>query len=266
MATETRFAFGKNWAKYLAVSSNKEILEKSKKSLNDFLAGYLLKGKTFLDFGSGSGVHSLAALSLGASKVASIDFDDDSVACARHLKEKSQSSNWEIKQGSLLDENLIKSLGQFDVVYCWGVAHHTGDMAKALENLEKLIAPRGLLFLAIYNKVEGKLGSRYWWHIKRFYNESGFIVKKIMETAYLAYNFLMLVARFKNPLRVFSEYKKKRGMSWSTDLIDWLGGFPYEYASVKEIFDLYHGKYGMELLNIKTTNYTGCNQFLFSKK
>ncbi len=264
---DVRFAFGRNWSAYLKNNLISEAIEISKGGLEEFLGKNPLQNKTFLDFGCGSGIHSLAALQLGAKKVVSIDFDGDSVKCCKKIKEeRGDGYDWDILQGSLIDDNFVKSLGHFDVVYCWGVAHHTGDMNKALYNLKELTSENGELFVAIYNKVEGMRGSKYWWNIKRFYNKSSFFIKKIMELFYIFINFLKLVLRFKNPFRVMNEYKKKRGMNWRTDLIDWLGGFPYEYASPQEIFKIYHDKYGMELKNIKTTNYIGCNQFLFVKK
>jgi len=261
-----RFEFGKNWQSFLNNHFSNEVLEASKLKLADFLKVDTLADKTFVDFGSGSGLHSLAALELGAKVVMSVDYDKVAVECAERLKANSPyKENWQVHQGSLLDSSFISGLGQFDIVYCWGVAHHTGNMWQALENISKNIKKGGVIFVAIYNNVEGKLGSRMWWQIKHFYNKSPFIVKKIMEYIYISYNFLILLVHLKNPFNVMPSYKTKRGMAWSTDLVDWLGGYPYEYASVREIFDFYKQR-SFELQNIKTTNYIGCNQFLFIKK
>lgn len=261
-----KFEFGKNWQNFLNNHFSNKSVEASKKQLVDFLGSDFLKGKTFVDFGSGSGLHSLSALESGASKVVSIDADQEAVRCTESLKENSPYNlNWEIKKGSLLDDNFLSTLGNFDVVYCWGVAHHTGNMWQALENIALNVKEGGLLFVAIYNYVEGGQGSKMWYKIKKFYNQAPFLIKKIMEWVYISYNFLFLILHLKNPLTVIRNYKIKRGMAWKTDLVDWLGGYPYEYASVKEIFDFYTKK-GFELKNIKTTNYIGCNQFLFIKK
>jgi SAM-dependent methyltransferase len=260
------FEFGKNWKSYISESNLSEILEQSKNSLRSFLPPDAIKGKSFLDFGCGSGIHSLAALRLGASRVVSVDIDIDSVECSRSLKHNANDAKrWEIREGSLLDQSLIADLGTFDIVYCWGVAHHTGDMYRALDNLYKLVKPGGLLFVALYNKVEGFWGSEKWCKIKKFYNESGPFEKKIMESGYISYHLFRLLIRGNNPFTYFKNFRKKRGMSWKHDLIDWLGGYPYDYASTQEIFTLFREKYGMEMVNIKTTNYIGCNQFLFKK-
>lgn len=261
-----KFEFGKNWQRYLNNFFSKEALEASKSKFSDFVGLDSLAGKTFVDFGSGSGLHSLAALELGAKKVLSIDYDDDAIKCAQKLKSNSPyQDNWQIERGSLLDSDFLSKLGYFDVVYCWGVAHHTGNMWQALENISRNVKVGGLLFIAIYNNVEGRLGSKMWWQIKYFYNRAPLFIKKIMEFVYISYNFIILPFHFRNPFTVINSYKTKRGMAWTTDLIDWLGGYPYEYASVKQIFDFYKQK-GFELQNIKTTNYIGCNQFLFLNK
>ncbi len=259
-----KFAFGKNWQKFLDGLS-KEAIKESADKLEEFL-GENLEGKTFLDLGSGSGIHSLSALELGAERVVSIDADPESVECALRLRADSvYKEKWQIQKGSLLDVSFLNSLGTYSVVYCWGVAHHTGDMWQALENISKTLNSGGVLFVAIYNYVEGRGGSRLWWQVKNFYNKSPYFMKKIMEFFYISYNFLILFVHLKNPFRIMRDYKKKRGMSWSTDLVDWLGGFPYEYASVKQGFDFFKER-GFQLVNIKTTNYIGCNQFLFLKK
>ena len=263
---DKKFEFGKNWQKFLRHNFSDQTLNASKKRLAEFLGDTSLQNKTFIDFGSGSGLHSLSALELGSARVVSVDFDKEAIECAEGLKLNSlYSDRWEIKRGSILDKNFLEDLGFFDVVYCWGVAHHTGGMWQALENITLNVKKEGLLFVAIYNHVGGRLGSKMWHQVKKSYNQSPYFIKKIMEWVYISYNFLILILHLKNPFAVIKNYKIKRGMAWTTDLIDWLGGYPYEYASVKQIFDFYTER-GFELKNIKTTNYIGCNQFLFLKK
>lgn len=261
-----KFEFGKNWQKFLNNYFSNETLEVSKSRLAEFLKADSLAGKTFIDFGSGSGLHSLAALELGAERVVSVDYDKVAVECAQQLKSNSPyKEKWQIDEGSLLDLDFLKQFGLFDIVYCWGVAHHTGNMWQALDNISKNVKAGGFLFVAVYNHVEGRLGSKMWWQIKHIYNKSPFFIKKIMEYLYISWNFILLLLHLKNPFAVINSYKAKRGMSWGIDLVDWLGGYPYEYASVKQIFDFYNER-GFEIQNIKTTNYIGCNQFLFLKK
>src|SRR5215210_846240 len=128
-----------------------------------------LEGQSFLDIGSGSGLFSLAARRLGAS-VHSLDYDPRSVACTRELRRRyfPEDPEWKVEEGSALDADYIRSLGLFDVVYSWGVLHHTGDMWQALENAQLPVKPGGRLFVAIYNDT-GTQAARWKW-IKKTYN------------------------------------------------------------------------------------------------
>jgi 2-polyprenyl-3-methyl-5-hydroxy-6-metoxy-1,4-benzoquinol methylase len=167
-------------------------------------------------------------------------------------------------QGSVLDRSFMHSLGTFDIVYCWGVAHHTGDMWKALDNLALNVKSGGLLFIAIYNTVDGRLGSRYWHRIKKMYVAMPRPIQVLMEWFYLSIHILRILTAGKNPWRVMKAYRKKRGMSYRHDLNDWLGGFPYEHAKVEELFSFYQNR-GFDLVKLKTTNSIGNNQLLLRK-
>ena len=149
--SKTRFEFGKNWAAFLAHLSEERIAQ-AEESLREMLAVENLDGKTFLDIGSGSGLFSLAARRLGA-KVFSFDFDSNSYACTKELKRRyfENDADWTIEQGSALDREYVESLGKFDIVYSWGVLHHTGEMWKGLENAELAVKDGGKFFVAIYN-------------------------------------------------------------------------------------------------------------------
>jgi len=263
---EKQFDFGKNWEKYLDSGFDKSRLGKAASSMKKLLKLENFSNKIFLDIGCGSGIFSLAALQLGAKQIISIDVDEKAVECCEMLKAASGNPlNWEILKGSLADKKFVSSLPKADIVYCWGVAHHTGKMWPSLDNLPFLLKRNGLLVVAIYNRMEGFFSSERWARIKRHYNRGNFLTKKTMEYFYLSYNFLRLVIRFKNPFKVIRNYKA-RGMAWKTDLIDWLGGYPYEYASTQEVFEFFHDKHKLQMANIKTTNYSGCNQFVFQKK
>lgn len=262
------FSFGKNWQDFLK-SLNDERIENAKKSLVDFLGGEeKIKGKTFVDIGCGSGLFSLAAYKLGAAKVVSVDVDEFSISCAKYLGEKEGNpENWEIKQGSALDENFIRSLGQFDIVYSWGVLHHTGDMYSALKNVSSLINPEGVFYLAIYNRNKNRLKegtSNLWLMLKKAYNESNFLVKKVMEYVYIAYFFIGLLVMLKNPLKYIREYKSNRGMNWRNDIIDWLGGYPYEFAGPDEIINFF-GKRKLLCKKLTYREGTGCSEYLLKR-
>src|SRR5207249_12341547 len=121
-----RFEFGKNWSRFLANLTVRRI-KLAEQSLRTLLDVERLDDKTFLDIGSGSGLFSLAARRLGAS-VHSFDFDPQAVACTAELKRRyfPDDAAWTIEEGSVLDTEYLASLDTFDVVYSWGVLHHTG--------------------------------------------------------------------------------------------------------------------------------------------
>ncbi len=142
-------------------------------SLKEMLDVNDLLGKRFLDMGSGSGLFSLAARRLGA-KVQSFDYDPKSVACTKELKKRyyTNDDSWVIEEGSALDEKFLISLGIFDIVYSWGVLHHTGNMIKALNNAMLPVSESGLLFIAIYN--DQGISSRAWKKVKKTYCSNWF--------------------------------------------------------------------------------------------
>jgi 2-polyprenyl-3-methyl-5-hydroxy-6-metoxy-1,4-benzoquinol methylase len=168
--TEARFEFGANWRRFLDTLDDRRI-RTAEESLRNMLGGSDLTDRSFLDVGCGSGLFSLAARNLGA-KVHSFDYDPHSVECARLLRQRyrAQDPEWTIEQGSALDEAYMAALGQHDIVYSWGVLHHTGDMWRALELTSKLVKPGGTLFLSIYN--DQGLPSKRWLQIKRYYATS----------------------------------------------------------------------------------------------
>src|SRR5437879_2413873 len=168
--TQTRFEFGRNWQRFLRLL-NQERIDAAELSLKQMLDLDNLDGKTFLDVGSGSGLFSLAARRLGA-KLFSLDYDPESVACTLQLKRTffPTDRDWRIERGSVLDQEYLHGLGRFDVVYSWGVLHHTGAMWDALENMSPLVKQHGKLFLAIYND-QGKM-SYFWRFVKRSYNRT----------------------------------------------------------------------------------------------
>ncbi|MFZ2187713.1 MAG: class I SAM-dependent methyltransferase [Candidatus Moraniibacteriota bacterium] len=259
------FSFGKNWKNFLKSLNEKRIGE-AEKSLVDFLGGKEnIVGKTFVDIGCGSGLFSLAAYRLGAKKIVSVDIDDSSVACVKYLHEKNGGpKQWGIRTGSALDQEFMKSLGVFDIVYSWGVLHHTGKMYQALKNITSLVAPDGKLYTALYNDnqrfMEGT--SNFWVKVKRIYNRSNWIEKKAIEAIYIAYYAVGLTVHFGNPISYIRNYSSLRGMDFMTDIKDWLGGYPYEYASSEKIIS-YFKKLGFKCIKMNPARSIGCNEFLF---
>jgi SAM-dependent methyltransferase len=264
-----RFGFGENWASFLTVL-DEERIQQAVDSLRHVLDVVSFEGQSFLDVGSGSGLFSLAARRLGA-KVISFDYDPQSAACTKELKRRyfQDDDNWEVQVGSVLDKAYLASLGRFDFVYSWGVLHHTGAMWEALANVDNNVAATGKLFIALYNDQGGV--SKRWHTVKKIYNRLPYVVRPIFAFAiYLPLelrSFSIHLLRG-NPIAYFKQiknYKRGRGMSWWHDLIDWVGGFPFEVCKPEQVFDFYKNR-GYRLIHLKTcAGGLGCNEFVFQR-
>lgn len=269
VAAGKRFEFGRNWSAFLSVLDDERIA-KAEESLRHMLGMEDLEGKTFLDIGSGSGLFSLAARRLGA-RVHSFDFDSNSFACTNELRRRyfEGDADWKVEQGSALDRKYIESLGKFDIVYSWGVLHHTGSMWEALENAALPVAGNGKLFIAIYNDT-GSQSDRWHWIKKTYCRLPGVLKIPFAVLAILpeeAKNLIRSIVTLKpmSYVRSWTRYKNDRGMNRWYDIIDWVGGFPYEVAAPDELFEFYKKK-GFTLSKMKCKGVgLGCNELVLKR-
>jgi 2-polyprenyl-6-hydroxyphenyl methylase/3-demethylubiquinone-9 3-methyltransferase len=264
---DTRFAFGRNWQRFSRYVDEERLTEAAK-SLCEMLELGDLAGRSFLDIGCGSGLFSLAAMRLGARTVHSFDYDRQSVSCAQELKRLyyDQAPNWTIERGDMLDPAYLSRLSAFDVVYSWGVAHHTGNMWQALENVGAPVRPGGKLYLALYND-QGRR-SRAWRAVKERYSRSWawrLPIVAFFGSYFVLGGFAGDLVRLRNPLARYRRYKKSRGMSYLTDLLDWLGGYPFEVAKPDAVLQFFHAR-GFETAKLTSVGAgRGNNEFVFVK-
>lgn len=265
----TRFAFGANWSNFVGVITDDRIAE-AERSLSQMLEPTTLAGRTFLDIGCGSGLFSLAARRLGAT-VHSFDYDPLSVKCAEELRRIHfpDDSAWMVEAGSVLDESYMRSLGTFDVVYSWGVLHHTGHMWSAMENACTAVDSDGRLFIAIYND-QGPF-SVFWSRVKRTYNRLPPVARVPYLMAFAAaleVGAIGSAALRLDPRRIvhrWTKYESVRGMSRWHDMVDWIGGYPFEVAKPEHVLDFCRSR-GFELARLRTCGgRMGCNEFVFRR-
>lgn len=260
-----RFEFGANWKRFLSILNDSRIYE-AEQSLKNMLEVDNLQGKKFLDVGSGSGLFSLAARRLGA-QVHSFDYDPQSIGCTKELKHRyfPEDVEWIIEEASVLDGEYLSRLGQFDVVYSWGVLHHTGKMWEALANVAPLVAGGGILFISIYNDQGGP--SKRWIVLKRLYNRYVWLRLPLLYYTLIRQWTLTFIKDLMtgNPLNSWRNYKGSRGMSAWHDVVDWIGGYPFEVAKPEEVFHFFRDL-GFVLQRLKTcAGGLGCNEFVFRK-
>lgn len=262
---DKRFAFGRNWRNYLS-KLNDDRIDEARKSLSEWLGVDDLSGKTFLDIGSGSGLFSLAARRMGA-RVYSFDYDTDSVGCTSMLRDRfyPDDVNWSVERGDVLDDAYLAKYDKADIVYSWGVLHHTGNMRKALDNAGKLVKDGGKLFIAIYNDQDGT--TAFWIAIKKAYNSLPGPFKLLILIPYLIANWLPRFVVDLIRLKPFAQWRAytKRGMSPIYDAVDWCGGYPFEVAKPEMILEFYRER-GFELEKMSTVGgHKGCNEYLLKK-
>lgn len=262
-----QFDFGENWVDFSnAVSS--ESFNQARQQFLELTGEVINEDKSFLDVGFGQGFNLLSATVQGMDVVGC----DINPKCAEALKINVEhfgldgaNEKVHIHIGSILDDSTISLLaddtlsdnGQFDIVHSWGVLHHTGNMNKAIDNAVSLVKPGGHFVVALYNK---HWTSPIWTGIKWFYcHVPSFIQKAMVHTLYGVIWLAKLVVTRKNP------FKMQRGMNFYHDVVDWVGGYPYEYASQKEVVEMLK-MHGMSLEKVIPAEVpTGCNQFVFVK-
>ena len=269
-----RFGFGRNWSSY-STRIGPPAIDEARRSLLkllpvEVLPEQRLDGQSLLDAGCGSGLFSVAALQLGA-QVTSFDFDPDSVRTTRrvvefHASDPVERGMFRLQHGSVLDEGFLDGLGQFDVVYSWGVLHHTGSMWEACRLLAERVRPGGILVIALYNDVGT---SNHVWHaIKRVYVGAPRLLRMFVAGVILLPIEAVALVRslvrgsLRSYVRRWTDYGSMRGMSRWHDHLDWIGGLPYEWAAPSEVVGFFTGAGFRHVLTHPAVAW-GNNEFTF---
>lgn len=123
-----------------------------------------VEGKRVLDGGSGSGMVSLGFAALGAD-VTGVDITPK---CVENGIRRAESLGLSCR---FLEGDLTRlDLGEtFDIVYSWGVIHHSADARAAFRCLANHLSPDGEMVLAVYLKTRL---SGFWNFTRRFYRGS----------------------------------------------------------------------------------------------
>lgn len=259
------YEFGRNWAEFgKGVSETHAAAAVA--SLRK-LVGDKLDGLSFIDIGCGSGLHTFAALRLGAASALAVDLDADSVATAQRLLTRLAAGKpWQVKLGSVF--GLAASMETYDVVYSWGVLHHTGRMWDAIAEVARLVKPNGRLVIAIYRRTPF---CGFWRVEKRLYTASGPAVRRAADLAMASAKIAALSLVGRNPLAYIRDYVRMRGMTFMTDVRDWLGGYPYESASPVAI-STFVTELGFERIEFFPCNTrvgllgVGCDEYVFRRR
>jgi SAM-dependent methyltransferase len=266
----SQFDFGSNWKAFSESALTAAGVEQARKDFIELLAGIDVAGQSFLDIGFGQGLTLLIATAMGANPVGC----DINRTCAEVLERNRQCYFPELSNrpipiviGSILNPGVVGELRTkspdpttraYKIVHSWGVLHHTGDMERVIRSVASLVAPNGYFIIAIYTR---HWSSRVWKEVKRIHSLSPRAIQKFLVAVFYPLIFLAkLLATRKNPLR------KSRGMDFYYDVVDWVAGYPYEYASAVEVEQIVRG-IGFETIRVIPAEVPiGCNQLVFRRK
>jgi 2-polyprenyl-6-hydroxyphenyl methylase/3-demethylubiquinone-9 3-methyltransferase len=259
-----QFDFGQNWIDFAKQALTQEKVAQARSDFLRLFAGIDLKGKTFLDIGFGQGLGLLSAQNAGAT----VFGNDINPKCRQALALSASvlkvTLDVPVVIGSILDADVVARIADcvaprrtFSIVHSWGVLHHTGNMRKAIENAASLVDDHGYLVIALYNR---HWSSPAWLFVKWLYCSSPRWAKAIFN-----YLFYPIIAIAKLCVTGKNPFVKNRGMNFYYDVIDWIGGYPYEYASRSEIESILR-PLGFSCARFEAAEVpTGCNEFVYLK-
>lgn len=133
--------------------------------------GIKIKNMEILDAGCGTGamITNLAA-ALPEARFTGIDFTKQSLIKAQSLSEERELQNIRLLEDNLLNLKISQNKERFDMIYSWGVLHHTADAKQAFLNTAKLLKPNGLYRCGIYGEYGNETRRNLRASIKELFN------------------------------------------------------------------------------------------------
>jgi SAM-dependent methyltransferase len=262
-----QFDFGRNWAEFSDRALTDEAVHRARVEFEALVApAGVLQDKSFIDIGFGQGLSLLSAAAAGA-RVVGVDINPtcgDVLQANRRFFPGLADRPFPVIIGSILDASTVERAraaspggGGYEIVHSWGVLHHTGDMATALRNAASLVKPDGHFIIALYNR---HWSSRPWLAIKYLYCKSPTLVQRLV----VAVLYPVIYAA-KWTVTRDDPRKQARGMDFYYNVVDWVGGYPYEYADRAEVGALVEPLGFEEVKFVASEVPTGCNEFVFRR-
>jgi 2-polyprenyl-6-hydroxyphenyl methylase/3-demethylubiquinone-9 3-methyltransferase len=137
-------------------------------------------------------------------------------------------------------------------------------MWEAMSNALGCVAPNGKALIALYSRPRF---APMQVAMKRLYNGSSnslfrMTLKLLWATLWLS---MELVGARRNPVRFVRDYAAlNRGMSFWRDVEDWVGGWPFEFASASQVAERLPAGYAIERQNIAPRG--ACSEYLIARR
>ena len=258
------FDFGENWVNYAESKLTPELVEQARSDFSRLMSHTSQLDGDFLDIGYGQGLSLLLAAEMGF-RVTGLEINKKNLIALEKTKSLFQKMAVPTERliiGSILDDETVSKLTNmnvsgYHVVHSWGVLHHTGNLHKAFNNTAKLVRPGGYLVVAIYRK---HWTSPFWKRFKYIFCASPEIIRKMLVVFFLPLLFIRFLTS-----RTIRSSVTRRGMHFFFDLIDWLGGFPYEYEDANTIVGWANSVGMKQITIIRGAGWTGCNEYIFKR-
>jgi SAM-dependent methyltransferase len=167
---QTRASFDYQWRKLPeghAMLNNPEFRARVPQQICEFadLPPEWFNGKRVMDAGCGQGRWTYGLAKLGVAKCVSFDISEAGVARTSEIA-REFPGRVEVHR-----KNILEDLGfepEFDLVWCFGVLHHTGKTYTGFQNLAKCVKPGGYLFVMIYGEPRPGYPADYGYYHEMF--------------------------------------------------------------------------------------------------